>query len=58
MMLAVSPYADSREFTTALDTKGGISMRAVAERPITMVEVSRPRATKRDVCALALSYLR
>jgi len=33
-------------------------MSAVAERPITMVEVPRQRATEKDACALALSYQR
>ena len=33
-------------------------MSAIAERPITMTEVLRQRATERDACALALSYLR
>jgi hypothetical protein len=33
-------------------------MSAVAERPITMVEVPRQPATEKDACALALSYLR
>jgi hypothetical protein len=33
-------------------------MSAVAERPITMVEVPCQPATEKDACALALSYLR
>jgi hypothetical protein len=33
-------------------------MRAVAERPITITVVPRQRATDKDACALALSYLR
>jgi hypothetical protein len=33
-------------------------MSAIAERPVTMTEVPRQRATDRDACALALSYLR
>ena len=33
-------------------------MSAIAERPVTMTEVPRQRATERDACALALSYLR
>lgn len=33
-------------------------MSAVAERPITMIEVLRRPATEKDACALALSYLR
>jgi hypothetical protein len=33
-------------------------MSAVAERPITMVEVPFQPATEKDTCALALSYLR
>jgi hypothetical protein len=33
-------------------------MSAVAERPVTMVEVPFQPATEKDACALALSYLR
>jgi hypothetical protein len=33
-------------------------MSAIAERPVTMTEVPRQRATERDACALSLSYLR
>jgi hypothetical protein len=33
-------------------------MSAVAERPITMVEVPHQPATEKEACALALSYLR
>jgi len=57
-MLAAYPYADSREFAIALNTKGGSKMSAIAERPVTMTEVPRQLATERDACALALSYLR
>jgi hypothetical protein len=57
-MLTASPYPDSRELATALDTKGGINMSAVAERPITITVVPRQLATDKDACALALSYQR
>jgi hypothetical protein len=57
-MPAARPYAESREFVKALDSEGGISMSAIAERLVTTTAVPRRPATERDACALALSYLR